>query len=79
MSKIYSLAIGKSKLEELRRNKGGIITHRTSPRWENFYKKHNNEVRFFDTVFYETCVCSVVSIKKIYWLRECIIRIEVKL
>lgn len=79
MSKTYSLAIGKTKLEELRKNKGGVITHRASPRWENFYKKHNNEVRFFDTVFHETCVCAVVSIKKIYRLGECIIRIEVEL
>ena len=79
MDKEYSLIIGVSKLKELKKNKGGIVSHHASVRWKDFCKKRRKKVRFFDTVFHEECIFTVISVEQIYQLREHRVRIKVKL
>lgn len=77
--KEYSLAISINKIKELKKNKGGVVSHHASQRWENFYNKRKDKVRFFDTVFHDECTCIVVDVKKTHQLGEPTIKIEVKL
>lgn len=74
--KEYSLAVGVNKLREVKKNKGGIITHCTTKRWEDLFKKRVNKVRLFDTVFGDDCVCVIVNMEKIRQLDQSVIRIE---
>lgn len=79
MSREYSLAISVSKIRELKKKKNGTISHLATKRWLSFYEKQHEKVRFFDTMYNEECVCSVLKITQKYTSLDTRIEITVEL
>jgi hypothetical protein len=77
--KEYSLAIRIDKIKKLKEEGGGEISHICSKRWESLIEKGVKKVRFFDTIYNETCICKIVKIDRTKLLGKETIKIKVKI
>ena len=78
IERVYSLCISSQKLRQLKEKKNTIVSHKCSPRWENFHNKNPKRVRFFDQKFFEDGIFIVKATKKTIQAREYVIKIEIE-
>lgn len=71
--KPYSLLIGHKVLQKIKAGKQKAVIHQKSKRWNDFYKKKHKNVRFFELLYGDSCICKVQKVEII----KTTIRIEI--